>query len=46
MVNIGIIVQLSRDLMDWVSPRLCYTVGDTDRTVCLMVDIKSHPKDI
>ena len=32
-VNVGIIVQLSKDLMDWVSRRLCYVVGDTDRSV-------------
>ena len=32
-VNVGIIVQLSKDLMDWVSRRLCYAVGDTDRSV-------------
>ena len=34
-VNVGIIVQLSKDLMDWVSRRLCYAVGDTDKSVCL-----------
>ena len=28
-----LIVQLSKDLMDWVSRRLCYTFGDTDRSV-------------
>ena len=32
-VNVGIIVQLSRDLMDWVSQRLCFAFGDTDRSV-------------
>ena len=32
-VNVWIIVQLSKDLMDWVSRRLCYAVGDTDRPV-------------
>ena len=32
-VNVGIIVQLSKDLMDWVSQRLCFTFGDTDRSV-------------
>ena len=32
-VNFGIIVQLSKDIMDWVSRRLCYAVGDTDRSV-------------
>ena len=32
-VNVGIIVQLSIDFMDWVSRRLCYAVDDTDRAV-------------
>ena len=32
-VNVRITVQLSKDLMDWVSRRLCYAVGDTDRFV-------------
>ena len=32
-VNVGIIVQLSKDLNDWVSRRLCYAVGDTDKSV-------------
>ena len=32
-VNVGIIVQLSKDLMDWVSRKLCYAVGNTDRAV-------------
>ena len=33
MLNVGIIVPLSKDLMDWVSRRLCYEVGDADRSV-------------
>ena len=33
MVNVGIIVQLSRDLMDWVSQRLCFAFGGTDMSV-------------
>ena len=32
-VNVGIIVQLSRDHMDWVSQRLCFAFVDTDRSV-------------
>ena len=32
-VHIGTIVQLSRDLMDWVSQRLCFAFDDTDRFV-------------
>ena len=28
-----LIVQLPKDLMDWVSRRLCYVVGDADRSV-------------
>ena len=32
-VNVRIIVQLSKDFMDWVSQRLCYAIGDTDRSV-------------
>ena len=28
-----LIVQLSIDLMDYVSRRICYTVGDIDRAV-------------
>ena len=32
-VNVWIIVQLSKDLMDWVLQRLCFAFGDTDRSV-------------
>ena len=30
---VRLIVQLSKDLMDWVLRRLCKAVGDTDRSV-------------
>ena len=33
MQILWIMVQLSKDLMDWMSRRLCYAVGDTDRPV-------------
>ena len=32
-VNVGIIVQLSKDLMDWVSQILYFAFGGTDRSV-------------
>ena len=33
MQTLQLIVQLFKDFMDWVSQRLCYVVGDTDRPV-------------
>ena len=33
MQILRIIIQLSKDLMDWVLRRLCYPVGDTDMSV-------------
>ena len=33
MQILWLIVQLSKDLMVWVSRRLCYAVGDTGRAV-------------